>query len=102
MNRFVKTIIEFLLKRTEHLDKAIDKSKDPNDPMQKRMRSLLEKREQMKSAVKLAEQKKNSTEKTTSMSKIISQSLEAKKSAMNPTKTSANARKTNRPKKRGR
>lgn len=102
MNRFVKTIIEFLLKRTEHLNSAIDKSKDPNDPMQKKMRALLEKREQMKTAVNLAGKDKNAAEKNTSMSNIISQSLEAKKSAMNPSKNSNNARKNNRPKRRGR
>jgi hypothetical protein len=102
MNRFVKKIIEFLLKRTEHLDKSINKNANPNDPMQKKMKALLEKREQMKAAVGQADKGENAQARSTTMSSIISQSLEAKKSAMTPAKKSNNAKRTPASKRRGR
>jgi hypothetical protein len=102
VNRFVKKIIEMLLKKTEHLNSALDSSKDANDPMQKRMKALLEKRELMKAAVNDASKPKKQVEQTAPMSKTIADSLAAKKSALTPPKNASSAKKNNRPKRRGR
>jgi hypothetical protein len=77
MNRFVKTIIKFLLKRSENLDKTF-KNTNPNDPMHKRMKSMWEKRERMRLAVEYAENGAPSTR----MSDVISKTLEAKQKAL--------------------
>lgn len=77
MNRFVKSVIKFLLKRSENLDKTF-KNTNPNDPMHKRMRSMWEKRERMRLAVEYAENGPPSTR----MSDIISKTLEAKNKAL--------------------
>lgn len=94
MNRFVKKIIEFLLKRTENLDKAIDSNANPNDPMQKRMRAMLEKREMMKAAINQASNQKDGSK--TSFSNTVAQSLEAKNNAINKPKDSRKVKKNNR------
>jgi hypothetical protein len=90
MNRFVKSVIKFLLKRSENLDKSF-KNSDPNDPMHKRMRSMWEKRERMRLAVEYAENGAPSTR----MSDVLSKTLEAKQKALN-----THTRKNNRAKKR--
>lgn len=77
MNRFVKSVIKFLLKRSENLDKNF-KNTNPNDPMHKRMRSMWEKRERMRLAVEYAENGPPSTK----MGDIISKTLEAKNKAL--------------------
>jgi hypothetical protein len=77
MNRFVKSIIKFLLKRSENLDKTF-KNTNPNDPMHKRMKSMWEKRERMRLAVEYAENGPPSTR----MSDVISKTLEAKNKAI--------------------
>jgi hypothetical protein len=50
MSRFLKKIIDFLLKRTEHLNAEIETA-NADDPMQKKIQELLEKKELMKSAL---------------------------------------------------
>lgn len=60
MKRLLSKIIEFLLKRTEHLNAEIDNAKEPNDPMQKKIQELLAKKELMKSALNQASQEKSS------------------------------------------
>lgn len=90
MNRFVKAVIKFLLKRSENLDKTF-KNTNPNDPMHKRMKSMWEKRERMRLAVEYAENGAPSTR----MGDVISKTLEAKQKALNTP-----PRKSNRAKKR--
>lgn len=51
MSRFLNKIIDFLLKRTEHLNAKIETA-NADDPMQKKIQELLEKKELMKSALK--------------------------------------------------
>jgi hypothetical protein len=60
MKRLISKIIEFLLKKTEHLNPEIDNSNTQDDPMQKKIQELLEKKELMKSALNQANQEKNS------------------------------------------
>lgn len=90
MNRFVKSVIKFLLRRSENLDKSF-KNSDPNDPMHKRMRSMWEKRERMRLAVEYAENGAPSTR----MRDVLSKTLEAKQKALN-----THTRKNTRAKKR--
>lgn len=59
MKRLLNKIIESLLKRTEHLNAEIDNTKETDDPMQKKIQELLEKKELMKSALNQANQEKN-------------------------------------------
>lgn len=59
MKRLLNKIIEFLLKKTEHLNTEITDSGDTNDPMQKKIQELLAKKEMMKSALNQANQEKN-------------------------------------------
>jgi hypothetical protein len=94
MNRFVKKIMEFLLKRTEHLEKGIDRNADPNDPTQKRIRAMLERRERMKAAISQSPNQKAGSK--TSFSNTVTQCLEAKNKAMNPPKDSRKVKKNNR------
>ena len=56
MKRLLNKLIEFLLKKTEHLDTKITDSEGTNDPMQKKIQQLLAKKEMMKSAVHQANQ----------------------------------------------
>lgn len=58
MKQLLNKIIESLLKRTEHLNAEIDNTKEANDPMQKKIQELLEKKELMKSALNQANQDK--------------------------------------------
>ena len=78
MNRFVKAVIRFLLKRSENLDQTF-KNSDPNSPTYKRMKSMWEKRERMRMALEYAEHGAPSTK----MSDIISKTLDAKQKALN-------------------
>ncbi len=59
MKRLLNKIIEFLLKKTEHLDTKIADSEETNDPMQKKIQELLAKKELMKSALNQANQEKS-------------------------------------------
>lgn len=60
MKGLLNKIIEFLLKKTEHLNTETADSEDANDPMQKKIQELLAKKELMKSALNQANQDKNS------------------------------------------
>ena len=59
MKRLLNKIIEMLLKRTERLDTKIESTNNADDPMQKKIQELLEKKEMMKSALKQNTPEKN-------------------------------------------
>ncbi len=91
IKNFFRKLFERLLDRTESLQKKLDASLAPNDPLKKKLNDLVAKRE----AYRRANPKVGESQKV-SLRQTLAESLEAKRSALTPPKKGSGVKRPKR------
>lgn len=92
IKNFFRKLFERLLSRTDALQKKLDASLAPNDPLRKKMNNLVAKRDAYRRA------NPGSHGPTQSLRKTLSESVAAKKAALNQSKKNKNVKRPKRAK----